>query len=159
WSVCSKASSAACPAKPGGRPKTKMRSRPGVSAISQAASVLLARGPRAAEVFVVRRSEALRFFGGFHAFPRGKVSRDDDVPIWAGGTAGRDAQVACAARELFEETGVLIARRNGSFPDPRPWEEERRGLLADTLRFGDFLAAHELRLHAEDFLLAGSLTT
>src|SRR5262249_52420016 len=40
-----------------------------------------------------------------------------------------------------------------------PWEEERRRLLADTLRFGDFLSTHGLRLHADDFLLAGSLVT
>ncbi|MBI1914872.1 MAG: MBL fold metallo-hydrolase [Planctomycetes bacterium] len=130
-----------------------------MSAITQAASVLLARGPKAAEVFVVRRAEALRFFGGFHAFPGGKVSENDEVPLWSDGTPGQDARVACAARELFEETGVLLARCDGAFPDPRPWEEERRRLLADTLRFGDFLSTHRLRLHAEDFLLAGSLVT
>jgi glyoxylase-like metal-dependent hydrolase (beta-lactamase superfamily II)/8-oxo-dGTP pyrophosphatase MutT (NUDIX family) len=131
-----------------------------VSGITQAASVLLARGPKAAEVFVVRRSEALRFFGGFHAFPGGKVvPEDNEVPLWTNGSPGRDARIACAARELFEETGVLLARRDGAFPDPGPWEEERRRLLADTVRFGDFLLAHGLRLHAEDFRLAGSLVT
>ncbi len=131
-----------------------------MSAITQAASVLLARDPKAAEVFVVRRSEALRFFGSFHAFPGGKVVPEDEaVPIWSGGTPSRDARLACAARELFEETGVLLARRDDSFPDPRSWEVERRRLLDDTLHFGDFLSAHGLRLHAEDFLLAGALVT
>jgi endoribonuclease LACTB2 len=132
-----------------------------VSAITQAASVLLTRGPNLPELLVVRRAESLRFFGGYHAFPGGKVvAEDEDVPVWSGPTPGRDARVACAARELFEETGVLLARRlDGSFPADTLPSDERRRLLADTLRFGEFLSAHGHRLHAVDFLLAGSLVT
>jgi hypothetical protein len=48
-----------------------------VSSITEAASVLLARGPGSPEVLVVRRAENLRFFGGFLAFPGGKVASTD----------------------------------------------------------------------------------
>jgi 8-oxo-dGTP pyrophosphatase MutT (NUDIX family) len=49
------------------------------TAVPLAATVLLARGPGSAEVFVVRRAETLRFMGGFQAFPGGRVSLDDAV--------------------------------------------------------------------------------
>ena len=40
-----------------------------MSEIAKAASVLLARG--SSDLFIVRRAEKLRFFGGFFAFPGG----------------------------------------------------------------------------------------
>ena len=132
-----------------------------MSPIAEAASVVLSRGPGSAEVFVVRRSEALRFFGGYHAFAGGRVAPEDaGVPV-RGSAAGRDPRRAAAARELFEETGVLVVRRNDdSFPgDTRPWETQRRDLETGRLRFDAFLAAEGLHLHAGDFLTAGTLVT
>ena len=92
------------------------------SAIVPASSVLLSRGAGAAEVFLVRRSPRLRFFGGFWAFPGGKVGEDDlaaarreigEEPSALNFATRRIA----ASRELFEETGVLIARgADGAFP-------------------------------------------
>ena len=69
------------------------------ASVPLAASVLLARSLGSPEVFVVRRTEKLRFMGGFHAFPGGRIFPGD-----------ADQRVA-AVRELFEETGVLLARR------------------------------------------------
>jgi endoribonuclease LACTB2 len=119
------------------------------SAPISAASVLLARGPGSAEVFTVRRAESLRFMGNFWAFPGGKVHADDPGPYAAG------------ARELFEETGVLIARRpDESFPAPENGLiEARRELLADKLTWKDLLAQRELTVRSEDFLYVGSITT
>jgi 8-oxo-dGTP pyrophosphatase MutT (NUDIX family) len=48
-----------------------------LSAIAEAASVLLARGPGSPEVLLVARAPSLRFLGGFHAFPGGKVHSSD----------------------------------------------------------------------------------
>ena len=94
-----------------------------MSHITKAASVLLARQSDDAEVFVVRRAEKLRFLGGFYAFPGGKVSPDDLTIAAANGPPEHsvdekpDDRCATAARELFEETGVLVARRpDGTFP-------------------------------------------
>jgi glyoxylase-like metal-dependent hydrolase (beta-lactamase superfamily II)/8-oxo-dGTP pyrophosphatase MutT (NUDIX family) len=126
-----------------------------VSHITEAASVLLARGPGSPEVFVVRRSEQLRFFGGFCAFPGGKVSPPDAKLLPAA------PRRVSAARELFEETGVLLARRaDGSFP-PASADLQflRRDLIAGSLSFGEILKQLGLTLHAEDLMPAGSLVT
>jgi glyoxylase-like metal-dependent hydrolase (beta-lactamase superfamily II)/8-oxo-dGTP pyrophosphatase MutT (NUDIX family) len=100
-------------------------------------------------VFTVRRAESLRFMGNFWAFPGGKVHADDPGPY------------AAAARELFEETGVLIARRpDGSFPFPDAGlAEARRELLADQLTWAGLLAARNLTVSPDDFLYAGSIVT
>ena len=71
-------------------------------AIIDAASVLLSRGPGSSEVYLVRRALNLRFFGGFVAFPGGKVGAEDAA--LANG-AGLDRIQVAAIRELFEETG------------------------------------------------------
>jgi 8-oxo-dGTP pyrophosphatase MutT (NUDIX family) len=53
--------------------------------------------------------------GGFHAFPGGRaLPADADL---ADGTDPVAVQRVAAVREVFEETGVLLARRaDGSFP-------------------------------------------
>src|SRR5688572_28674375 len=108
-----------------------------VNAIIEAASVLLTRGPGSTEILAVRRSDSLRFFGGYIAFPGGKTSPED---------AGADPRRAAAARELFEETGVLLARRADGRHPSGCWDEARRELLAGRLTFGDFLRREQLHL-------------
>src|SRR5579871_3042239 len=108
----------------------------GLAAIPQAASVLLVRGSDPVEVFAVRRSESLRFFGGFVAFPGGKTTpADAAAPVRLDGVAGAEpARWAAAVRELFEETGILIARRaDGSFPESSPELDRHRHDLMEGL--------------------------
>src|SRR5260370_29851751 len=78
------------------------------------------------EVYWVKRGEALPFMGGWHAFPGGGLARSDaDLPVLTPATtpstpsapaAGEKEPdlapgiLACALRELFEETGILLAR-------------------------------------------------
>jgi ribonuclease/clavin/mitogillin len=130
-----------------------------------AASVLLARGPGSPEVFLIKRGEQLRFFGGFWAFPGGKVAAEDEhvpltKPIITDTTRAR-ARRGAAARELFEETGVLVARRgDGSFPGAAPrLERFRRELNAGNTTFLQVLAALGLSLCPDDFTLIGDVTT
>jgi glyoxylase-like metal-dependent hydrolase (beta-lactamase superfamily II)/8-oxo-dGTP pyrophosphatase MutT (NUDIX family) len=120
-----------------------------VGAIQQAASVLLTRGAEAAEVLLVRRADHLRFFGGFWAFPGGKVAPDDTD------------RVVTAARELFEETGVLLARRaDGSFPTPSPdLNEARWALIEEQVTFTTWLRDNGLRVDAAAFRPIGEITT
>ncbi|HTU93339.1 MAG TPA: MBL fold metallo-hydrolase [Gemmataceae bacterium] len=134
-----------------------------MSNILQAASVLLARGPGSPQVFVVARAPALRFLGGFLAFPGGKVHSSDgklaaalaDVSGWLTG------QHVAAVRELFEETGVLLARdETGAFPAASPsLALNRKQLLAEQMTFADLLAERQLRLHPDDLTFIGSLVT
>lgn len=135
------------------------RNPPPVSAVTEAASVLLTRGPNSPEVFVVRRAEALRFFGGFHAFPGGKVHADDALCL--PGASPLDVRRVAAVRELFEETGVLLARRaDGSFPVAGPeLEPIRRDFLEDRRCFSEFLASAALAVWPDDLVSVGSLVT
>jgi glyoxylase-like metal-dependent hydrolase (beta-lactamase superfamily II)/8-oxo-dGTP pyrophosphatase MutT (NUDIX family) len=130
-----------------------------VSAIAEAASVLLARGPGSAEVFLVARAAVLRFLGGFLAFPGGKVhSTDAEL---ASETPGLSGQHVAAVRELFEETGVLLARdAAGTSPaSDDGLAHLRRELLADRTTFRAVLEARDLRLEPDDLTFAGSLVT
>src|SRR5256712_5670534 len=82
------------------------------TAVRPAATVVLVRRSPELEVFWVRRGEELRFAGGFYAFPGGRVDvADAALPLAhaEGIPAAEAACIAAAARELFEETGVLVA--------------------------------------------------
>jgi glyoxylase-like metal-dependent hydrolase (beta-lactamase superfamily II)/8-oxo-dGTP pyrophosphatase MutT (NUDIX family) len=129
-----------------------------VSTITPAASVLLAGGPGSGEVFLVGRSPALRFMGGFHAFPGGKVGRADAALAAAPGLTPHHV---AAVRELFEETGVLLARRpDGSFPAAgESLAAARRELLGETIGFDAILGRLGLRLRRGDLAPAGHLVT
>lgn len=85
--------------------------------------VVLRDAPRGPEVFMVRRHEGTAFMGGAHVFPGGRVDaadRDGDAS-WCDGIDHAIRQLPdldpvdalayhiAAARELFEEAGVLLA--------------------------------------------------
>jgi glyoxylase-like metal-dependent hydrolase (beta-lactamase superfamily II)/8-oxo-dGTP pyrophosphatase MutT (NUDIX family) len=125
-----------------------------VSAITPAASVLLTRGPGSRDLYCILRGQHLRFFGGFWAFPGGKVHAQDDHPQLS-------TCILAACRELFEETGVLIARRHdGTLPTiTADLEACRHALLAETLPFSHMLAEQQLTVHADDFAQIGEITT
>jgi ribonuclease/clavin/mitogillin len=96
--------------------------------LAPAAAVLLTRGQGGdLELYLVQRSPKLRVFPGFWALPGGGLDPLDGDPEDPGLAAYRRA----AARELFEETGVLTASmaaalaRAGVAP-----AELRRGLAA-----------------------------
>jgi ribonuclease/clavin/mitogillin len=133
-----------------------------VSQIAKAASVLLAKG--SSDLFIVRRAANLRFFGGFLAFPGGKVAPSDgEIPVTAleaNSDFSSDRYVA-AARELFEETGVLLARRgDGSFPNSgSALQYLRRKMVAEELSFQQVLARLEAKIGAADFLPLGRVVT
>ena len=137
------------------------------SSVTPAASVLLSRGPDSQEVFVVRRAANLRFFGGFLAFPGGKVQPADadrhTLPVLAVEQlpVGLQDRLAAAVRELFEETGILLARRpDGAFPDSGPeLDALRRQVSEDDRRFAPALAERRLAIRGEDFVHLGNIVT
>jgi 8-oxo-dGTP pyrophosphatase MutT (NUDIX family) len=89
--------------------------------------VLLVREAASGEgvdVYMIRRNRGMKFLGGFYAFPGGKVDAgdaQDDVIARVRGVSAEDcarcfsdgvapiAYWVTAARELLEETGVLLA--------------------------------------------------
>lgn len=123
-----------------------------------AAVVLWRRTAFGCEVFWLKRGEQLKNSGGFYAFPGGKVDQAD-LGVAVAGASGLDAAlIAAAARELLEETGVLVARGTERL-SPAQLALARRGLLDQRLGFEGFLRAHGLALDAADFHRAGRWRT
>ena len=130
-----------------------------MASVRSAASVVLHRPD--GRVFWVRRGEQLRFAGGFYAFPGGAIDLDDAaLPLQNGDhlDATEAPSIAAAARELFEETGVLAVP--GAERIPRAERKEvRERLLKGEASFAELLARHGLRLDASQFLPAGRWVT
>jgi endoribonuclease LACTB2 len=128
-----------------------------VTPILEAASVILTRRGGSSAYFI-GRSPQLRFLGGFHAFPGGKVHPDD--ACLADPTRGLTVRHVAAIRELFEETGVLLAHRADgpllSSPAPKEW---RLAVLEEHQTFAELLQERGLHLEASDLLPVGSLVT
>ena len=132
-----------------------------------AASVLLIR-PGAAgpvEVFLIRRARDMRFLGGYYAFPGGKVDLVDRSAEALARTQGLTPEAAAraigdaadtvpavaywiaAVREVFEETGMLLARDAAGRPVPAGAPElvarlegHRRALVGGERSFTAILA-------------------
>src|SRR6266568_4127421 len=131
---------------------------PPPSAPRTASAVILWReGPRGRELFWVKRGSALRFAGGFYAFPGGRLDEQDRAVTVPGFSGEAAALRACAVREIFEETGVLLAVHGRRGTSPRPTTDEaatrpttgerdagRKALLDGSVDLGAFLAHHSL---------------
>ncbi|MCP3104045.1 MBL fold metallo-hydrolase [Myxococcus sp. K15C18031901] len=123
-----------------------------------AVALLYRRVGAGVEVFWVKRGKALSFAGGFYAFPGGKLdAADADVPVR--GASGEEAALrSAAARELFEEAGVLVAEGAEGLSQERV-DTLRRALLAGERGWGALLKEEGLALRAEDFRPAGRWIT
>ena len=143
------------------------RSQPPASSKSSAipkdaAAIILLRhqsDPVSPEVFLVKRSEKLAFLGGFYAFPGGQFDANDaQAPVENCGDAATGVAISCAAREAFEETGVLLARGGEALTTGQ------RASLLDDLQSGrmswpDLLRHYNLHLDANDFTFVGRWVT
>lgn len=127
-----------------------------------AAAVILLRqhtDPQNPEIYWVQRSEKLAFLGGYHAFPGGQIDATDaDVDVRNSPDAVTSAMISGAARELFEELGVLAARGGETLT------KGQRASLLDDLESGRMtwpalLKHYELYLDANDFTYVGRWVT
>src|SRR5258708_30249130 len=133
-----------------------------VSQPKDAAAVILLRHDtyeNNPKVFLIKRSEQLAFLGGFYAFPGGQLDATDaDAQIDNCEDSQTRALISCAARELFEELGVLAARGAESLT------RGQRASLLDDLESGRMswpalLRHYDLQLDAEDFTFVGRWVT
>lgn len=134
------------------------------------------------EIYMLRRPADARFAPNVHSFPGGVLDREDadvaraairplpggcdvarlhrrmaDQSIFASPDAETSAALlVCAARELFEEAGVLVAREEGGGLIPLDngarWDGVREDLLAGRLAFGALLAEEGLTLAPDDLI-------
>jgi 8-oxo-dGTP pyrophosphatase MutT (NUDIX family) len=137
-----------------------------------AATVMLVRDTRAGSdaglaVFLMRRHAQMEFAAGTVVFPGGGVDdRDRNADIaWAGPSpewwAQRfgvepdlaEALVCAAARETFEESGVLFAgpagNPDGIVGDASVYSDARQALAQRSLSFADFLRRENLVLRSD----------
>lgn len=127
--------------------------------IRPAATVMLVRDAAAGvEVFVLRRVAAMAFAPGMTVFPGGAVdpADHDQTVAWAGPDADWWAKqlhqdpaaarslVVAAVRELFEETGVLLAGGAGGAAAEWPPGEQDSRALGDSIRLA--LIDHRITL-------------
>jgi 8-oxo-dGTP pyrophosphatase MutT (NUDIX family) len=133
-----------------------------------AATVMLIRDAAGSlKVFLMRRHSKMEFAPGTMVFPGGGVDdRDRNADIaWAGPppvwwaerfgieTGLAEALVCAAARETFEESGVLFAGPasdpDGIIGDASVYRGARRALADHTLSFADFLRTEQLVLRSD----------
>jgi 8-oxo-dGTP pyrophosphatase MutT (NUDIX family) len=131
--------------------------------IRLAATVMLIRdGATGLEVYMVQRP-GRGDFPDVHAFPGGKVDADDFAPESCFGLQDQEASEqlgvavgglrywTAAARECFEECGVLLVRKEGApivFDDRavRRFHDHRERLLANEVTFSDICRAEDLQV-------------
>lgn len=119
-----------------------------------AATVLIVRDTPDLEVLMVRRSAGMAFGASAWVFPGGKVAPADADPLWDDLSDGsydhyqRSLRIA-AAREVFEESGLLLARRSGNELDAEAFstfDSLRADVEADPARFLSLIREAGLRL-------------
>ncbi len=134
------------------------RAPPPSEPVVATAVVVHREGPGGREVLLVRRGAERRFAGGFHAFPGGRLDPEDaEVPV-AGASGADAALVACATRELFEETGVLLAHGAARVTAEKRLRG-RRALLDAAVGWGAFLRENALSLSSALLAPAGRWIT
>jgi 8-oxo-dGTP pyrophosphatase MutT (NUDIX family) len=127
---------------------------------NHAATIILLRPAKTKsfEVFLTRRPKGMAFLGGMYVFPGGNVRREDCAPgiiRRCYGLSASDARKILGAelrpslalghwiagiRELYEEAGILLARReDGKEVLIESLQAEREALLGKSLPFETLL--------------------
>ncbi|MEO6724155.1 MAG: NUDIX domain-containing protein, partial [Blastocatellia bacterium] len=113
-----------------------------------AAAMILLRDRNDPKVFWVKRARTLRFMASYHAFPGGqRDAADADVAIINEQDLPEVVMRVAAIRELFEETGVLIARGAERLSNER-LAELRQEFSDDQINFKNLLEREGLQLDA-----------
>ena len=127
--------------------------------VAAATIMLLRDSPQGLEVFMVVRHHQIDFASGALVFPGGKVDPQDTDQRVVSRLAAYEKQTveqsvlrAAAIREVFEESGILLARRRSGTPIaaaeiPDAW---RDGLNAQSLTLGDLVDEGDLHLACDD---------
>jgi endoribonuclease LACTB2 len=113
-----------------------------------AAAMILLRDRDDPKVFLVKRAKTLAFMANYYAFPGGQRDpADAETPVLNDDGIDDVEMRVAAIREVFEETGVLIARGAESLPAAKR-ASLRHELGSDQASFKDILAREGLALDA-----------
>jgi 8-oxo-dGTP pyrophosphatase MutT (NUDIX family) len=116
-----------------------------------ATAVLMRDGETEPEILLLRRHRSSGFVPGAYVFPGGRVDAEDAHVSWAGTTEPPSEYWVAAVREVFEETGVLLARSaEGEWSpdashdaDLEAWREK---LMQGEAHLAEVLAGRSLKL-------------
>jgi 8-oxo-dGTP pyrophosphatase MutT (NUDIX family) len=134
---------------------------PGEPAVAKpAATIVLLRDTDTMEVLLLKRHRSSGFVPGAYVFPGGRTdAADADPALLERSLNFRAANVPlyywfAAVREVFEETGVLIARRDGEWvldtTSSSEMHEVRVSLLEERLTLKNALRQCDCRIDFED---------
>jgi 8-oxo-dGTP pyrophosphatase MutT (NUDIX family) len=130
------------------------------------ATILILRDtPQGIEVLMVVRHHEVDFLSGALVFPGGKLAKGDEDPRVRVRCSGVEnlpfEQVALrvgAIREVFEESGILLARERGATPllgaarATQLADRYRQGLGSGAMGIADLLEAEDLILACEELV-------
>jgi len=128
--------------------------------VRDASTVVLLRNADGLETYLMRRAATMAFAAGMYVFPGGRIDdADSDADVtWAGmpvdaqRMTAHDRQarglIVGAVREVFEETGVLLAVDDSGRPamEDDAWEDDRAEVAVSSAAFAGVLARRGLRV-------------
>lgn len=119
-------------------------------------------------VYLTKRPKTMKFFGGYYVFPGGAVEKSDfeidseNITLKEPMESFGFAYYVAAARELFEEVGILLCSNDNGLLVPLEKEAEmeyRRQLIQGDLSFSQMLNKESMQLNLENLTFFGQLTT
>jgi 8-oxo-dGTP pyrophosphatase MutT (NUDIX family) len=114
------------------------------------------------KVYLTKRPKTMKFFGGYYVFPGGAVETGDYVAGEQFRQLHSDfepAYLIAAARELFEEVGVLLGSKNPASFQIDTECNYRRKLVNGELDFIQMLNQEKFFLNLESLQYFGNLIT
>ena len=103
-------------------------------------------------VYLTQRPKTMKFLGGYFVFPGGKVDKGDfelnqrQLTKLSLDYSPHYSYYVAAARELFEEVGILLCMEDGKGMDVEKESEFRRLLIDEEISFMEMLEGEGLRL-------------
>lgn len=123
------------------------------------ASAVVLLNQEQTKVLWAQRNPNIKFLGGWHAFPGGKVETSDgEIAVKNCEDKNLEKFIVAAVRECFEEVGVLLVR-NGEKLTKGQRASLHSDLVSGVFSFAEILADWNLQIDARDFSYAGFWTT
>lgn len=119
-------------------------------------------------IYLTKRPETMKFMGGFYVFPGGSMDEADHVVKDSNIDASHQhedlmkAHYITAARELFEEIGILLGEQMDGSPIVLSEEKAltyRQQLLKHEIRFGEILEREKIFFDFSKLTYFGQLIT
>jgi 8-oxo-dGTP pyrophosphatase MutT (NUDIX family) len=117
--------------------------------------ILINRTQNGLHVYMTKRPESMKSYPGHYVFPGGKLMKSDSTFKQEDYHFGQVkphvdlAYYVAAARELFEETGVLLCLDRIGVPvqPDAAWDDVRKAIIQGDLEFGEFIRNNDYLIY------------